>query len=99
MYPQFVPIEINRGIAVNAIELNVHAFVSPVSRSVECLAIPACPTREKALAWSAGIVLVGLACYAPIVGQVDNAPGNIRERRRLRATRIAEEELPPGIGG
>jgi hypothetical protein len=69
-----------------------YALAFPISVSVERFTIPAYATGEEASACAAGTVLVGLALDAPVVRQIDSAPGPIRKRRRFCAARIAKEE-------
>src|SRR5215469_3080024 len=98
MRAELVPVEIHGGIAVYAIEFNTHTFALPAWGSVECVAVPANAAGEESSAGAAGVVLVGLAFDAPVVGQVDGAPGGIGKGGRLGSGGITKDELPAGVG-
>jgi len=97
VHSQFAPVEINSSVLVDAVELDTHSLPSPLHRRAERLAVPPCACRKEAAARTSWIVLIGHAFNAPVVRQIDCAPGPIWQVTRFGAARVAEQKFPVGV--
>src|SRR4051794_39356790 len=94
---QLMPVQVNRGIPVNAVKLHADSLASPIRRGAKSLAIPASAVWEKAPARAGWIRLLRPALDAPIMRQLHCSPRLSLKRGCLRSARIPEQKFPPGI--
>ena len=99
MGAKFVAVEVDSGIAVDAVEFDRDLAAAPVGGSGEGFAVPADAAGEESAACSGGILGVGLTFDAPVMRQVDGAPGCIGKGGSFRAGGVSEDELPAGVSG
>src|SRR5580704_8056714 len=84
-------------VLVDSIEFYGDLAVLIRRRDAEAFPIPADAGRRVGAGAAAGLVLREWAFDAPVVRQVEAAPGCVGESGLLRARRIALEELPPKV--
>ncbi len=87
------------GVHVDAVELERHAAAARAGGKAERLAVPAGAGREVAVAPAAGGVLARRPLDAPVVREVEPAPGAIVEPGALGALMVAEGEAPSRVHG
>src|ERR1019366_7378688 len=93
---QILAVDPHFAVLIDAVELDDDDAVVVGLGHAEALAIPADAGRKAPL----GFLLLAVgALDAPIVGQVDGAPGGIGELGLLGAGRVSLEELPTEVKG
>jgi hypothetical protein len=81
-------------VSVNPVELNVHAFVLTALVQFECLTVPTDAAGQGTTAGRGGIFLGEVGLDAPVVRQVETAPGTVHKVGFKGLGRIAELEFP-----
>ena len=74
---ELVAVQEHGGVLVDTIEFDADSLSFPIRRSAEGFAIPACSAREEPTSGAGGIVLVRGRFDAPVVREIDGAPGSI----------------------
>ena len=76
MGAEFLAVQVNGGVPVDAVELDADALAFPIGRRTERLAIPADAAGEKAAAGSRwGCLCPARTLDAPVMWQLHRAPG------------------------
>src|SRR6266699_1588381 len=84
-------------VAIHAIELDEHDLTGVAGGKCERLPIPGDAAGECATGHARGVLLAERSLDAPVVGQIQPAPGGVGEPRLLRARHVAEMKAPPTI--
>ena len=95
--PQLVAVDPDGAVHIDAVEFDGVQLVLVVSGHTEGLAIPAGTRGEIAHRTAAGGGLDGVELDAPVVGQVEAAPGPVVEADGLGAGLLAELEAPARV--
>ena len=84
-------------VHVDTVEFYGIETVTGVSGNIETLAVPAGAGREIAHTAGSRRVLEILAFYAPVMREIQAAPGPVVERRLAGGRDVSEPKLPSGI--
>ena len=91
---ELLPVEIDLGVHVDALELDAHAFAFPVCRGLPMVAIPADAGGKKAALPAHRRFRVHLALDAPVMRQCHRPPVGIGKVCGRSVLRIAQEKFP-----
>jgi len=97
--PQVVPVDPDLAIAVHAVELDEHEPARILRGHEEDLAVPPHAAGQRPTPRTGRVLLAEFPLDAPVVRQVERAPGGVGERRFLCCGNVPEMESPIAIEG
>ena len=89
---EFMAVDIDGGVHVDTVEIDVDHFAAVCRIKRESLAVPSCSARESPSARSGRIVDTEIPVDGPVVRQVEDPPSGIIVFRITELRRIIENE-------